>query len=707
MVRNRAAWGTGDLFGCRGSQAESHRAAEDRRRDAPDSEALLSEFHYVRTNGAEGGVDAVDGPAIGLDLESILADGLPPVKVAFEIIAALCEILDIADQDGEVHGLVEPKYIFIDETGAVSLEGFGAAHPKIRAPEGTPQGPLTDLYGLGYTIFRLISQSQDLETLPQEDPDGHDNAVIDAAVGIDFSDFPEEMCGDIQWYIAKLMSFDWEERPPAVDAWRTFIAFANEAQGIGLEGWGEKLISEGDAPRRGGPVPASPGASPAPAGGARKPEPEPSEDLDGPVLKSGPLASGALNFGGAGAKPGQATAFWSRDAMKAALQAADDDEDESPAPGKPAAKPAGGPPGGFRPSVGGGSATAFWSVDQMKAMAEGAADAPRPKRKEGGGTAMFRRPAAGQPPTPAGKPAQPGQPPAAPPPPPGPGPRPAGPPPAPPAPPQQPAPPPAGPIAVGGPVAGPGAAPPGYAPGPPPGYPPAAPAQEGGSKNLILMGVGALLLLVLCGGGVAALGGGALLMGGSGDSPAPSASKSEKVEKADSKSKKSKSDTGAPKGDEPPSAPNKPAEAAPTKAEPAKAPPAAPKSEPAKAPTTSGTKGTTSGTKGTTSGTKGTTSGTKGSATKPPAAVRPTTTAPPPASGPARVTFNLGSRGTVGCGDGQRKDADGSTTMTFEASNLPVSCMITVDGKMWAGLVTKSGTVNCRASGGDLSCSGP
>src|SRR5690349_21493755 len=84
----------------------------------------VSEFHYVRTSGKDGGVDACEGPAIGLDLETVLKDGLPPWNVALEMAAALCEILDIADEDGEIHGDVHPKYVFIDETGAVSLEGF-------------------------------------------------------------------------------------------------------------------------------------------------------------------------------------------------------------------------------------------------------------------------------------------------------------------------------------------------------------------------------------------------------------------------------------------------------------------------------------------------------------------------------------------------------------------------------------------------------
>lgn len=68
------------------------------------------------------------------------------------------------------------------------------------------------------------------------------------------------------------------------------------------------------------------------------------------------------------------------------------------------------------------------------------------------------------------------------------------------------------------------------------------------------------------------------------------------------------------------------------------------------------------------------------------------------------VIFNLGSRGTIGCGDSQRKDVDGSATLTFKTAKLPVSCMVVVEGKMWAGLITESGRVNCRSAGGDLIC---
>ena len=85
-------------------------------------------------------------------------------------------------------------------------------------------------------------------------------------------------------------------------------------------------------------------------------------------MQKGPLAKGAINFGDGGATGGQATAFWSRDAMKAALDAAPDEEEDS-----------------RRPAAGGGSATAFWSKDQMQAMISGTSEAPRPKRAAGEG----------------------------------------------------------------------------------------------------------------------------------------------------------------------------------------------------------------------------------------------------------------------------------------------------------------------------------
>lgn len=309
------------------------------------------EFHYVRTGGEDPGVDVVDGRAIGVDLEAILKDGLPPFKVALEIIASLCEILDIADQDGEVHGDITPSTIFIDDTGAVSIEGYGIEREPSLAPESSIQGTSTDLFGLGYVSYRLLA-TRDLTNLPG-DEHGHEDAVIDAVIALPWGDMPEEWVGDIQWFLAKLMSFDPSERPTAVDAWRTFVAFADEAAGVSLEDWSPDAI-EGGGERRD-------------VAQAVRPAEEASEELGGPTIGAASLKKGAISFGSGSAKSGQATAFWSKDQMKAALEAEEEEEDLP----------------SFKPSVGGGAATSFWTKDQMDAMARGDATAPRPKRKEG------------------------------------------------------------------------------------------------------------------------------------------------------------------------------------------------------------------------------------------------------------------------------------------------------------------------------------
>lgn len=311
----------------------------------------MSEFHYVRTLGPDGGVDAVDGPAIGMDLESILKDGLPPFKVAMEIAAALCEMLDIAEQDGETHGDIGPEYVFIDDTGAVSLEGFGADRESTRAPEGVPDGPVTDSYGLGYALVRLFGPI-DLGALP-DDLGPHDDAVIDVVVELPFGGVPDQYIGDLQWFMAKLLAADPDERPTPVEAWRTFIAFADESEGPLLENWILDAMEGGGERREAVKADSQAGPPPDEAAG------DDDEDLGGPVVGSGPLSKGAISFkGGGGSSTAGATAFWSKEAMKAALDA---DEEEEPA---------------FKPQA--AAATSFWSKSDLQKMDEAR---PAAKRK--------------------------------------------------------------------------------------------------------------------------------------------------------------------------------------------------------------------------------------------------------------------------------------------------------------------------------------
>ena len=569
-----------------------------------------SEFHYVRTTGVDGGVDAVDGRAIGVDLETILKDGLPPFKVSLEIIAALCEILDISDQDGEVHGDVNPGTIFLDDTGAVSVEGFGIDRARTPAPEGAPDGTLTDLYGLGYTAYRLLA-TRDLTNLPT-DPDAHDDAVIDAVIALPWGDMPEEWVGDIQWFLAKLMSFEPEERPIAVDAWRTFIAFADEAEGQSLVDWAPDAI-EGGGERRDAAMAVRPAA-------------EEDEDLGGPVVSSGPLKKGAISFGGGGAKSGQATAFWSKEQMKAALEADEEEEEEAPA---------------FKPSVGGGAATSFWTRDQMEAMARGDASAPRPKRKEG----AARKPP--PPAAPAGAPAasaadelaggfsKPSTPPPVASPPPAAAPPPTA------APPVNP--PPVNPPPVAA-AAGPAIAAPAMQPG---GYDDDEDdgGGGGGGMKFAIIGVVVVLLLLTCVGVAGAIGVGAMFMGGSADSGGSSSSSSSSAT-TEEPDKDDADQGGGGRGEDTAVEDVKPEEKPDPKPETKPDPKPDPKPATTRGSTTN--RGTTSTTSRRTSSNRGTTA--------------------PAASGPTSVIFTVPGDGSIKCGDGTSKDASGGKArVTFRS----------------------------------------
>ncbi len=591
----------------------------------------MSEFHYVRTLGVEGGVDAVEGPAIGMDLDTLLKAGVPPFKAALEVVAALCEILDIADEDGEVHGDIRLRSVFVDETGAISLEGFGVERRTSPAPEGAPRGSATDLYGLGLVTMRLLGGQEPTAVI--DDPDAHDDAIIDAVIATDLAALPEEIIGDVQWYLAKLMTFDREDRPSALDTWRTFIAFADAVDGVALSAWAASAIA-GKPPTR--TVSQAPMAPPTDAPDA--------DALDGPVMKKGPLAKGGLSFDAGSGKPGQATAFWSKDQMKAALDREEEEEDS------------------YRPAVGGGAATSFWSREEMAAMAEGRADAPRPKRVSVGsersvayararGDGPLRSTSFDRPETPA------------------------------PAPPPQPPPPPA-------PKPQPVAEAPRQAP-PPIAGPVASPTQdeeeeEGGSGLLIALVV-VVLLVIVCAGVLTIGGVGAVLF-------------------ADSSTDVATTPATAP--DSPPPTPAEAEDTEPPEAAPPEAPPEAPKpstSSSAAKPTTSSSSSSTTSKPSTS--TSSSSSKTSSSASKPKAAPKP---APePPSSGPITVFFKADQRGNLRCTDGQAPKFDGPLTLTFQPYALPVTCAIITDGGATGYFQTSVGkSYTCTTAGSDIKCTG-
>ncbi len=265
----------------------------------------MSEFHYVRTIGPDGGVDAAEGSAIGLDLEAVLDAGLPPFNVALQIISAVAGILAIAAEDSVTHGDLDLGDVFVDDTGAVSVEGFGQT--RSLAPEKTPVGPETDRFGLGVVAFALFSP-RDLPALPEGEED-HENAAIDAILALNFDELPEELIGDIQWYLARLLAWQPGDRPPAVEAWRAFERMIELVDGPDFATWCNEAI-DGGGERRDNDEASRPMSR------------GPLSDLQDTTVTGGPLPKGAVNFADGAGDKGRNTAFWTRGDMKKALQRA-------------------------------------------------------------------------------------------------------------------------------------------------------------------------------------------------------------------------------------------------------------------------------------------------------------------------------------------------------------------------------------------------
>ncbi|MCB9675130.1 MAG: hypothetical protein H6737_08430 [Alphaproteobacteria bacterium] len=262
----------------------------------------MSDFHYVRTTGPDGGVDAAEGSAIGLDLEAVLDSGLPPFNVAIQIISAVAEILAIAEEDHVVHGDLDLGDVFVDDTGAVSVEGFGQR--ETLAPEREPVGPATDRYGLGMVAYALFSP-RDLPELPEGD-EAHENAAIDAILALNFEGLPEEVISDLQWYLARLLAHDPSDRPTALEAWRSFGGMVELVEGPDFVQWCNAAL-DGGGERRDEDAASRP-MSRGPLSG-----------LDDTTVTGGPLPAGAVNFEGV-EDQGRSTAHWTRQGMKQALQ---------------------------------------------------------------------------------------------------------------------------------------------------------------------------------------------------------------------------------------------------------------------------------------------------------------------------------------------------------------------------------------------------
>ena len=284
----------------------------------------MSGIFYTREPGAEGQILSGQGAAPGVGLDQLLDRDRPPLRAALEIGSAVADILCIAAEDGHVHGDIRPAHVKLDAAGAVSIEGYGIVRRATRAPEGRPDLPPADIYGLGLVMHASLSK-EGMGTLPA-DADGHDDAVVDRVLAMDFSSVAtKRWLAEVREFLCKILAFDPRERPAALDAANVLATVAGQCPGEGVADWSARAHLR--------------------LSGGRPPARQVEENLAGPVSLPGYFKGGVAaetapqrdSVRKAPSSKGESTAMWSREKL-AAMFAEEDDDDAASAPARPIAK---------------------------------------------------------------------------------------------------------------------------------------------------------------------------------------------------------------------------------------------------------------------------------------------------------------------------------------------------------------------------------
>lgn len=262
-------------------------------------------WYYTREPGSQGQILNDEGNPPGTPLSKMLQHGVLPIGVALEVIACLAEILTIAEEDKAVHGDIKPGDVFVAANGSVSLEGYGTQRNGGRAPEERPQGAATDVYGLGIVLHAALSNTP-MGAVPK-DRDGHDDAIVDRLLAIDWSDMDDLKGRDpVIHFLCSMLAYEPHERPTALDVANILSEVSAQLGGTSVEQWAKNTMS----------AQASASSS----------TPTVEEVLSGPAElgrvfnKTGQYSRRRQSA----AAKGECTAFWSRDKIDAML---DDGED--------------------------------------------------------------------------------------------------------------------------------------------------------------------------------------------------------------------------------------------------------------------------------------------------------------------------------------------------------------------------------------------
>ncbi|MGH8582996.1 MAG: serine/threonine-protein kinase [Gammaproteobacteria bacterium] len=158
----------------------------------------------------------------------------------------LFDALDTVHREGLVHRDIKPSNIFIRGDGAPLLLDFGSARPTLESESETvtnlvspgyapieqytgnseKQGPWTDIYGLGATLYRMVTGTIPVQAMARAEalihgaPDPYQAAGARAAAG-----YSDRLLSAID----QALMFRAYDRPQGIDSWRTAFAACEAA----------------------------------------------------------------------------------------------------------------------------------------------------------------------------------------------------------------------------------------------------------------------------------------------------------------------------------------------------------------------------------------------------------------------------------------------------------------------------------------------
>ena len=267
-------------------------------------------FYYQREAGPEGQIITGEGESPGLSLAALVESGPLPIRAALELVAYVADIVTVAEEDRAVHGDLAAESIRVDNSGAVSVDGYGVTRRGGRAPEGKSVGVATDVYGMGALLLTAIS-GESLGAVPR-DRDGHDEAIVQRLLAVDWQHLAgKRWLEDLLRFLSAMFSFAPEERPQPLDVANVLNHVAGQAGGDDLMVWAARAVR----------------AAGGTAGKKSTGTVVPVEDLGGPQALGAPMTgTAAFRIRQAASAKGESTAFWSRDRI-AAMLAEEDEED--------------------------------------------------------------------------------------------------------------------------------------------------------------------------------------------------------------------------------------------------------------------------------------------------------------------------------------------------------------------------------------------